>query len=93
MNTRIPATFLLKHCTSRLLLQVRQSSARVLGVVDAMLGFVAEKLCVETHGRDHAPLGGIRNMMQVFGSDTHALQHLKEVEKWGVELCHQEVDH
>jgi hypothetical protein len=25
----------------------------------------------ETHGTDHAPLGGIRNMMQVFGS-SHA---------------------
>ncbi len=27
----------------------------------------------------HAPLGGVRNMMQVFGSNTHALQHLN----WG----------
>ena len=38
-------------------------------------------LCGDTRQRSCA-FRGIRNMMQVFGSNTHALQHLN----WGVEL-------
>ena len=38
-------------------------------------------LCGDTRQRSRA-FRGIRNMMQVFGSNTHALQHLN----WGVEL-------
>ncbi len=35
------------------------------------------RCCGKLCGRDHESLGGIRNMILVFGSNNNALQHLK----------------